>query len=56
MEILETIAGERCPCGHLTENHAEPEPTGVEGFIAKTGACKICPPHDPCNGLIEFEL
>lgn len=47
-EMLETIAGERCPCGHLGSEHKEP--TGAfEG--EKWGDCREC----DCRGLIAFD-
>lgn len=53
-EFLETLAGERCPCGHLKDQHEvargrrKPLPGG---FIEKMGSCR----EDGCDcrGLIE---
>ena len=55
-ELLELIAGDRCPCGHLTDEHKIARSSGgIPGVIFMTGPCKLCPPESPCNGLIEFE-
>lgn len=54
--VLELISGDRCPCGHLTNDHKIARSSGgIPGVIVMTGACKLCPPDDPCNGLIELE-
>lgn len=46
-KILETIAHERCPCGHLKQRHRQPG-DDLPGEVM--GACRDC----DCKGLIDF--
>lgn len=50
-EILETIAGVRCPCGHLVEDeHEPPDPDFDVGDLREVcGACHEC----GCKGIVE---
>lgn len=49
--VLETIAGERCPCGHLVDDHRPSRSNGglPAGLTLVVGACRVC----ECRGLIE---
>lgn len=47
-ELLETIAGERCPCGHAKDDHAPPGPP-IGNFTEVMGACSNC----DCKGLLQ---
>lgn len=49
--MLETVAGARCPCGHLSQRHRKPSVDLPEGFTGKLGGCRDC----ECNGLIEID-
>jgi hypothetical protein len=45
--LLETLANERCPCGHLAQRHRKP--TGeLHGEVM--GACRDC----DCKGLLDW--
>lgn len=48
---LEVIAGERCPCGHLPDDHrrARSNQGLPPGMTLMLGACHLC----ECQGLIE---
>lgn len=45
-KILETIASERCPCGHLKQRHRKPG--DLPGEVM--GACRDC----DCKGLLDW--
>lgn len=47
-KFLETIAHERCPCGHLKQRHRQPQPDDIEGTVM--GPCRDC----DCKGLIDW--
>lgn len=47
-KFLETVAHERCPCGHLAQRHRKAEGK-IDGEVF--GACRDC----DCKGLISFE-
>jgi hypothetical protein len=46
-KVLETVAHERCPCGHLRQRHRTPT-SDIEGEVM--GACRDC----SCRGLIDW--
>lgn len=46
-KVLETLAHERCPCGHLTQRHRKPEGK-LDGEVM--GACRDC----ACKGLLDW--
>lgn len=50
-KILETIAAERCPCGHLKQRHRAGQGDGHPraGFREVMGACRDC----GCKGLLH---
>lgn len=49
--FLETVAGERCPCGHLHRRHRKPDPSfRVEALVEVRGACWDC----ECRGEVAL--
>lgn len=46
-KFLETVVGERCPCGHLRQRHRK---SGNEIPGEVMGACRDC----GCRGLIDY--
>lgn len=49
-ELVEIIAGERCPCGHLAENHEDAAVSTVPGLHEEFGECRIC----SCRGVVAW--
>jgi hypothetical protein len=48
-KIVETLAGVRCPCGHLVDRHRKADPDWRAGqMIEVWGACRDC----TCRGEI----
>ena len=52
MEFLETVAGDRCPCGHSKTEHDPPDPDFKVGDLVETmGVCRV--PRCNCKGVLE---
>ena len=51
LKALETLAGARCPCGHLAQRHRKAAGVPLAGVRANWGACRDC----GCRGLVELE-
>lgn len=48
-KALETLAGERCPCGHLAQRHRAPDADFRVGDLHEVrGACRDC----DCRGEV----
>ena len=44
-KLVETLAAERCPCGHLKQRHRKPTRDGEQ-----MGECRDC----ECQGLFDW--